>query len=249
MADLRVASYNIKSGQHVRNGLDAIAATLRELDPDVVSIQEVDRGTERSNGTDQTAELAERLGFEHHTFAAATAWPGGGEYGIALISRHPLADVVATPIWVPTDASVHESFREPRMLVSATVRFADVTIRIFGTHLGLEPKQRSVQIREIAAAFDQARVFAHPIVLGDLNCPPDAYELEPLMFRLRDAHQGLPFEERGTFPTGGHVSERTITDYILVPADLAISEARVFRREHEPEASDHFVLLAAVTVP
>ena len=64
MADLRLASYNIKSAQHVANGLDAVAATLRALDADVVSVQEVDRGTERSNRTDQTAELAERVGFD-----------------------------------------------------------------------------------------------------------------------------------------------------------------------------------------
>jgi endonuclease/exonuclease/phosphatase family metal-dependent hydrolase len=248
MADLRLASYNIKSAQHLPNGLDALAATLRAIDPDIVALQEVDRLTERSNRTDQTAELAERLGFEHHTFAAATAWPGGGEYGVALISRHPLEDVVATPLWVPTDPSVHESFREPRTLVSATVRVADVAIRVFGTHLGLEAKQRTVQVREIAAAFDQASVIRPAVVLGDLNCPPDAHEVEPLMLRLHDAHQQLPFEERGTFPTDGHASEKAVTDYILVRSDLAVSEAYVFHREREPAASDHYVLLAAVSV-
>jgi hypothetical protein len=43
--------------------LDAVANVLKDLDPDVVALQELDRVRERSGGADQAAALAEALGM------------------------------------------------------------------------------------------------------------------------------------------------------------------------------------------
>ncbi|HKQ42624.1 MAG TPA: metal-dependent hydrolase, partial [Pseudonocardia sp.] len=63
---LRIATYNLLSGRDIRTGghfdLEAVAEAIKELEVDVVALQEVDRGLIRSGECDQVAELATRLG-------------------------------------------------------------------------------------------------------------------------------------------------------------------------------------------
>ena len=85
--NVTAVTYNVRAGL----GLDGVrdiaraAAVIREAKPDLVALQEVDRGTSRSGGVDQLAEL-ERLTGMHGTFCR-TASPEGGESGIAILSR------------------------------------------------------------------------------------------------------------------------------------------------------------------
>ncbi len=57
---LRVLSYNIHHGEGVDGKLDLerIAKVILSVEPDIVSLQEVDRNVPRSKGVDQPAELA-----------------------------------------------------------------------------------------------------------------------------------------------------------------------------------------------
>lgn len=243
---LRLVSYNIKSGLHHADGLAAVGATLRALEPDVVGLQEVDRGTERSGGADQAAELAERVGLPHHAFGVATPWFGAGEYGIALLSRWPLERVQTMPLWVPTDPAVAQSLREPRALLSATVQVDGKPVRVFVSHLGLDDEQRRIQAREIAAAVEQAKAFADPVLMGDFNDAPGTPALQPLAERLVDVHAKVPEKERGTFPTGTSSASRIAIDYVMIPSGWAVRRAWVHHAESEPDASDHYALAAEV---
>ncbi len=78
---------------------------MRRLDPDVLSLQEVDCDQPRSDLADLTAVAAEAMGAVEHRFVAAISgtpgatWmaatgreqPGTAAYGIALLSRYPAA--------------------------------------------------------------------------------------------------------------------------------------------------------------
>lgn len=243
---LRLASYNIKSGLHQPGGLERVAATIRALRPAVLALQEVDRGTDRSAGVDQTAMLAEATGLEHHAFGVATPWFGRGEYGIALLSRFPLQLVQTTPLWVPADLDVPASLREPRALLSASVDAEGVPLRVFVAHLGLSDEQRRIQAREILAAVRQASVHAHPVLMGDFNEAPGAGSLQPLMDVLTDAHAGLDTGRRGTFPTGVPAGDRIVIDYVMIPSTWRVLDAGVLHDEETPHASDHYALFADV---
>jgi endonuclease/exonuclease/phosphatase family metal-dependent hydrolase len=243
VTQVRWVSYNVKSCQ--QGGLDGVVAVLGRLEPDVVGLQEVDRGTQRAGGADQAAELARRLGLRYHAFGAATPWPGGGEYGVALLSRLPIAGVRTWPLWVPSDPDVDEGLREPRTLLSATVELPGGAARVFVTHLGLGARQRAAQARELAAAADQAAVHGPVAILGDLNAPPDAGELAPLFATWRDAHGDLPRRKRGTFPAGADLAHGAITDYVLLPRQARVSDARVV--PDVEGASDHNLCLVVTT--
>ncbi|MCH7992087.1 MAG: endonuclease/exonuclease/phosphatase family protein, partial [Gemmatimonadetes bacterium] len=92
-ATLRVAAYNIRHGLGVDGEVDLerIADVLRPLHADVITLQEVDRRVERTNGVDQARRLGELLGMEAH-FGDFMPYQGG-EYGMAVLSRFPVLGV------------------------------------------------------------------------------------------------------------------------------------------------------------
>ena len=61
---LRIAAYNVKHGLGMDGvvDLERIADVLRSLDADVITLQEIDSGTERTERVDQAARLGELLG-------------------------------------------------------------------------------------------------------------------------------------------------------------------------------------------
>lgn len=117
---LRVATFNLLSGRSVHDGR-VVPERLREavaaLDVDVLALQEVDRGQERSGGADQLAAAASAMGAAAAAFAPtlhgvpgpgrawqvadgeALVWPGDAatpaaagppSYGVGLASRLPV---------------------------------------------------------------------------------------------------------------------------------------------------------------
>jgi len=247
LESLKVVTYNIKSGIYHPDGLDAIVRVLEPLEADVIGLQEVDRGTRRSRGEDQTALLARRLGMPYYQFGPATPWEGGGEYGVALLSRHPLESTEVVPLWVPTGKDATPGEREPRVALCA--RLHEPRVRLLVTHLGLTREQRLRQTEQLVGIADAS---AEPVVLmGDLNGRPDDPEILYLCDRMCDSLGHLPEEERITFPSGDpelHEEDflaRTL-DYVFVSSGDGIVSARVVA-EHTL-ASDHNPLEAQLAV-
>src|ERR1700674_4341999 len=79
---LRVLTYNIHHGEGTdgRVDLSRLAGVMKSVQPDIVALQEVDRGTERSGGVDQLAEL-ERLTGMHAEFGKTMDYSGGRHGG------------------------------------------------------------------------------------------------------------------------------------------------------------------------
>ena len=103
---MRLATFNILHGRSTHDGvvdLNRLADAVRELDADILALQEVDRDQPRSHLADLTAVAAEAMGAVSHRFAAALSgtpgatWlaatehdvPGTAAYGVALLSRYP----------------------------------------------------------------------------------------------------------------------------------------------------------------
>jgi endonuclease/exonuclease/phosphatase family metal-dependent hydrolase len=167
-----------------------VAAAIQALDADVLALQEVDRGQERSGGADLAAVAAEAMGATDHRFAAAIrgtpggAWlPATGDdetdptaYGVALLSRYAVRSwqvVRLPPLPVPAPWIWHGTRRpvlvrdEPRVAVVADVATPTGAMTVATTHVSFLPGSNVRQLRRLAAAL---RGRVGPLLLmGDLN--------------------------------------------------------------------------------
>ena len=88
---MRVMTYNIHVGIGMDKKLDLprIAGVINAQHPDLVGLQEVDRGVERTQRIDEIAELA-KLTHMDYAFAFNLRYQGG-QYGVAILSRFPIS--------------------------------------------------------------------------------------------------------------------------------------------------------------
>ncbi|CAN5562009.1 endonuclease/exonuclease/phosphatase family protein [soil metagenome] len=199
MTVLRLATFNLLHGVSLADGSveqAALQQVARALDADVVGLQEVDRGQERSGGVDQTAVVAAALGARAWRFVpvllgtpdgtrswtAATVDDGslvdGPSYGVGLVSRLPVrewavlrfrAAPVRVPLLVPGANRLIRVADEPRVAVAAVVDTAAGPLTVVTTHLSFAPGWNLAQLRRLTR---WARRFPAPrIILGDLNLP------------------------------------------------------------------------------
>lgn len=156
---LKFASYNIHKGVGLdrRRDPDRIVSILREIDADVVALQEVDRrfGTRES--------VIPRQTIDDHTPwrpVAPPALPASmGWHGNVLLVRREIEVRGVQPVTLPT--------LEPRGAICAEIEVAGKVLRVVGMHLDLSGLRRRHQVR---AVCDHAIAAGVPVVMmGDLN--------------------------------------------------------------------------------
>jgi len=163
---LRVVTLNIWNlGGDWRARRQAIVAVLREVEADVVCLQEVVE-TERGN---QAAWLAAELGDWSLAYAGAKV--GDIRVGNAVLSRWPVDATANVELpHVPDDLEVQ------RVVVHARTGGVDV----FSTHLAWQLhdaalRERQVQelVRFVESRADPEAALG-PVVAGDFNAEPDS---------------------------------------------------------------------------
>lgn len=225
---LRVLSYNIHHGEGEDGRLDLqrIANVIMAVEPDLVALQEVDKGVERTNRIDQPAVLAELTGM-HVVFEKNINYQGG-EYGNAVLSRLPVIR--------------HANYKLPQLtpdeqrgLLEVHVEHAGRSIVFYATHFDYhgDDKERLASAVMLKELIDQQETKTI-IVAGDLNARPDSAVIKKMTAFLIDTHddvQGPAY----TYPADQ--PDRRI-DYIMHPPDagLKVTESRVI---DEAVASDH----------
>jgi endonuclease/exonuclease/phosphatase family metal-dependent hydrolase len=223
---LRVLTYNMSGHTALLDGghVAAVARLIGELEPDVVGLQEVHRGTLQARFHDQAGELAARTGLD--LFFGSSFNALGGDYGNAVLVRGRVLDgeVLKLP-----------SFGEPRTLLRARVDVDGFTFNVFVTHLSAWGSlNRRMRAAEAACVAEQARAAARPFLLcGDLNAPPEASELVPLL-----RGDFLRLSGRAAEPTHALFGRRL--DYIFGDPGFEVLRTEVVRRG----PSDHWPVLA-----
>ena len=218
---MRVATYNIRHGEGM-DGLVDLARTahvIGALKADLVALQEVDRGWERSGGVDQVAEL-ERL-----TGMALSFWPtivrdDGAEYGIAVAA--------AGPIESSFELLPRLRIEEPR----GYIRVAAPGLTLLATHLSRARKARAIQTDHLATVASSERPI---VLLGDLN-QPRRY--------LRPFHEAGLDEGAARLPTLPSTRPSRQVDHVLAGGGARVTTAWTPRTT----ASDHSPLVAVVEI-
>jgi endonuclease/exonuclease/phosphatase family metal-dependent hydrolase len=192
---VRLATFNLLNGTSLSDGRNdprRLADAVRELDADVVGLQEVDRDQPRSNGRDLTAEVADAAGAAHWRFEPALVGTPGGQwraavddepagaahYGVGLVSRFPVlswhvvrlpASPLRSPVLLPGSKQLVMLQDEPRVGLAAVVDTPSGRMTVATTHLSFVPVWNGVQLRRLVAGL---RGLPRPqVLLGDLNMP------------------------------------------------------------------------------
>lgn len=229
---LTVVSYNIRHGAGVDDVIDLprTAAVLRALSPDLIGLQEVDHRVRRSGGVAQADSLGALLGMRA-AFGAFMPYQGG-EYGLAILSRHPI--VRATPVRLPDG-------NEPRVALVADIALpAGDTITAINVHFDWVDNDtlRYAQARALTSVLD---TLSRPwIILGDFNDQPGSRTLALFTARAREARK--PANARYTFSSTDPTKE---IDFVFTaparawaPATATVVAERV--------ASDHRPVVVVV---
>jgi endonuclease/exonuclease/phosphatase family metal-dependent hydrolase len=161
---LRLVSWNIKVGS--LQGLDAVLDELRHLAPDIVLLQEVDNGVERSGSVDQAAYLARGLDPLYDQAFAATIDLEGGAYGIAILSRVPIQATKRIPLSNVDNA-------ELRTALEARLCFGSRELKVINHHADYVRSGAMRSLREIAAELMDGSDEEALIVAGDFNQEPE----------------------------------------------------------------------------
>lgn len=161
---IRVATYNI----HKCRGLDGrvrparILDVLREVDADILALQEVVRVDADRPEKDQANFMATELGMNFHF--GENRLHNGGAYGNALLSRYPLH--------ASCNYNISTSGREPRGCLRVDMTLpGGALLHVFNIHMGTALLERRKQARELVSPkiLHQAELSGHRIVLGDFN--------------------------------------------------------------------------------
>ena len=227
---IKVASYNMRKGIGTdrRRRPDRTLEVLREIDADIVCLQEADR-----RFGERAQVLTPHLLDEHSPWKAV---PFGMR--AASMGWHGNAILVRKEAEILDCEAVHLPALEPRGAVMADVRVNGETVRVLGMHLDLSGLWRR---RQAAAIMAHVHVSTdrHPtVMMGDLN------EWSASAGCLRDFARDYRFAETGP---SFHV-RRPIArlDRIMVSPELTVKEAGVHMSPTSRKASDHLPIWATL---
>lgn len=170
---LKILCYNLRFGELAT--LEELADFIKEQDPDLVALQEVDLYTHRERAPHQNGkDFATELGFLTGMMPAygKTIPYSGGYYGIAVLSRYPMAKVERK--YLPFT----EHGKEQRAVLIADIEYQEGKYITFAsTHLDYtNTTERQAQVKELNKLLKPG---PYPVIVaGDFNATPDSEEIK-----------------------------------------------------------------------
>ncbi len=250
---IRLMTFNMHSGRdlHGRYDLSGVINMIIKTGADIVVLQEVQQSHILSGMDDQPGIIAEAVGM-NYVYGPAVTKPYG-KYGNMILSRFPI---------INSRNLILKSMREDRGLLAAELDIGLAMLTVFGTHLGLDNRERLDHSMEIAGEI--LNTSGYKVLLGDLNERPEGDAVKYLKTILADpadreinedhggmgdtddpgGNVGFDFQvepERNTFPAG---SPRVRIDYILVDKSISATAPVALMSE----ASDHLPVMVDITI-
>ena len=227
------ASYNIHKavGLDRRRDPDRILAILREIDADVVALQEVDRRFGLRETVLPLASIADHTPYR--VVPLAMRPHSIGWHGNALLVRRDIEVAEAASVTLPT--------LEPRGAVRADLLFGGHRLRVVGMHLDLSGVRRRQQVRSILSHISDCEYGCPAVLMGDLN------EWAQHGGCLREFADGWQVLAPGrSFPARRPVAQ---LDRIIASSDWQVVETKVHHSALAARGSDHLPVMARLEVP
>lgn len=223
-----IATYNIQIGRGMdkKYDLNQTAEAIRQLGAETVILNEVDVKTARSNGDDQPAILAEKLGM-NYAFGYASKRKGG-VYGNAVLSVHKVEKLDV--IDIPANGS------ESRSALVVKIH-APKPYYVIATHFSFEQTSKIKAVRlkcvDLLAKYIKDKKYYPVLFGGDFN----SYHNSEVIRRVQSHGFKIVNDLSGKMLSYPSRKPRRLLDYLCIyPADSVSAEnVRVINTQ----ASDH----------
>jgi endonuclease/exonuclease/phosphatase family metal-dependent hydrolase len=264
MLVLKIVTINILSDlSRWSQRRELIARGLKELNPDVVALQEVRLPQNPANW------LADQLGFEHIFLSHATR-STPPEEGIALISRIPFAETGTLDLR-----------SQGRVAQSVLLEISGISIVIANGHYFWQPGDSEARLEQVKILLNWLEAMPgnpYLVACGDFNGTPDSRAIRRMRERFQSAYMTvhgrepeyttptpLPRSFFSMLRTAIGFSKYLLTkdfslrwfgtlDYIFVDPGLNVRDSQVVLNQPDPNEpriypSDHFGIYAEIGIP
>lgn len=236
---IRVVTYNV----HKCQGLDRrtrparIASVLREMDADVIGLQEVvSVEDDARHELHQARYIAGELGYDF--YIGENRKHNGGAYGNVVLTRLPVEHVCNYDItW---------RWREPRGCLRVDVRLDEAgahLLHLFNVHLGTAYVERRHQGRKLVSEeiLCDAKLGGPRVVLGDFNEWTQGLATRLLAEELESADLRQHLRRRRTYPGAFPLLH---LDHVYYDPALVLERLHLHKSRTALVASDHLPLIA-----
>jgi endonuclease/exonuclease/phosphatase family metal-dependent hydrolase len=211
-----------------------IIQVLRELDADVIALQEVLSVNSDERKADQAKQIAGELGV-YHCFGENRKH-FGASYGNVLLSRFPLRS--------NCNHDISQGRREPRGCLQADVELpGGVILHVFNAHLGTAFLERRKQARHLlsTAILHHTQLTGPRIILGDFNEWTRGLTTDLLAAHFQAPDLRKHLKRSRTYPG---VMPFLHLDHIYFDPSLHLERLTLHRSKTALIASDHLPLVA-----
>lgn len=193
--------------------------------------------------SDQPRSIAQELGMYYIFYPLVRMKQD--DYGIALLSKHPIKLVRASTL----PQQPNRKLAERRGALWAEVLVDGVPIQVLNTHLGLNREERMAQVEALLnTEWLGSEKFTGPFVLsGDFNARPS----EPAYKRLAEIVVDAPYSLKGdktrsTWPTDFPIFR---IDHVFIPKTARATAVEVPKNSLTRASSDHLPLIVDLVFP
>jgi endonuclease/exonuclease/phosphatase family metal-dependent hydrolase len=229
---LKVATYNIHKCVGTDRKFDParVLEVLREIDADVITLQEADKRFGTRDSCIPAALIEAETPWQHVPLGVRAT--GIGWHGNAILVRKGIQIRGAQALNIP--------MLEPRGAVSADIVTGGHAIRIIGVHLDLSGLWRRRQVRWLLAHLENTTPHMPVIIMGDFNQWSDRGALSEFAF-----HHHRILKTPKSFHSIRPVAH---LDRIIISHTIGAAQCGVHISPLSQKASDHLPVWADLTI-
>ena len=265
------------TSEDIEETTEEVARVIRQENPDVILLQEVDDGAKRTDHEDQLEKLMEKLPDEYRSHASTFYWKAAfsphpkimGSVGmkLSLISKYKMETAQRHQLALKPDSWFVRQFDLKRAVLE--VRFPrkeGEDLVVFNTHLtafAFGSNVRELQVKQIKGLLEARSESGNPwLIAGDFNLRPPGKGSgqgdNEAIKSLFDDYRAVPgYEEVNGpnpedwythFPNDPEITGPDRTiDYYFLSDSVSLGDHYV-RREKALETSDHLPVIAEVRI-
>jgi endonuclease/exonuclease/phosphatase family metal-dependent hydrolase len=229
---VKVATYNIHKcvGTDRKRSPERILDVLREVDADIIALQEADKRFGARDSCIPAAMIEAETPWQHVPLGVRTT--GIGWHGNAILVRKGTQIREAHALNIPT--------LEPRGAVTAVVIAAGRPVRVVGLHLDLSGLWRRRQVKWLLKYLEENGPHHPTIIMGDFNQWSDRGALSEFAF-----HHHRILKTPKSFHSTRPVAQ---LDRIIVSHDIGVNACNTHISTLSQKASDHLPVWADLRI-